>query len=548
MNPGVWETHADDMALARYSVICTLVSRVMDSTERVLARAEILSGVHLFPDGRERRVSCRSVERWYHDYTFGHLNTDGEVVTKPGIEALRPMPRQDKGKSRKLEPALIDRAVALRREEPSRTTATLIELLRTEALAAGLANLEICEATLAYNLRQRKATKKDLKKEGRAYRRYQHPRRNSSWQADWSQGIRIPDPQNPSKTRLCHVHAILDDHSRYIVHAEFYFRQNLPYLEDCFRKAILHGGICERLYVDNGAVYHSRQLKLIAARLGTQLIFATPYCPEGKGKIERWFGTLKGAFYPEARRANIQTLQELNQFLWAWIDKVYHAREHSETKATPKARWESSIDRVRYPQPAQLVDLFLWEAKRQVDKSGCIKLSGNLYSVAEHLVGQEVTVRFDPFDLSRIRLYEAGQFSATMEPQTLVSRTYRKASRPNKERDGSLSSASNYRKKLSEDYRDQAQEIQKQVRGPRGACLTQAEFLAVVAEALGSGRQLSKTEIDSANDFFLRNAPLAENQVQSALRKAITSKNSSLHLRYYLEAIKAARLTDERAS
>jgi len=85
MNPSDWETHADDMALARYSVICPLVSRVMDSAERVLARADILKGVHLFPDGRERRVSCRSIERWYRDYTVGHHNTDGEVVTKPGI-------------------------------------------------------------------------------------------------------------------------------------------------------------------------------------------------------------------------------------------------------------------------------------------------------------------------------------------------------------------------------------------------------------------------------------------------------------------------------
>jgi len=94
----------------------------MDSAERVLARADILKGVHLFPDGRERRVSCRSIERWYRDYTVGHHNTDGEVVTKPGIEALRPMPREDKGRPRKLDSALVDRAVALRREEPSRTT------------------------------------------------------------------------------------------------------------------------------------------------------------------------------------------------------------------------------------------------------------------------------------------------------------------------------------------------------------------------------------------------------------------------------------------
>lgn len=545
MNQSAWEIYSDDVALARYAVISPLVSRVLDRKERTLVRGDILKSIHQFPDGKSHRVACRSLDRWFKYYMFGHTNADGEVVSEPGIEALRPMARSDRGKPRKIEAALVDRAVALRREEPARTTSAIIELLKTEALLAGQAKPELCEATLAYHLRQRKATKKDIKKEGRAYPRYEHALRNSSWQADWSQGFRLPDPQNPNKTRLCHIHAILDDHSRYVVHAEFYFRQNLPYLEDCFRKAVLHGGVSSVLYVDNGKVYHSRALKMIAARLATQLVFATPYAPQGKGKIERWFGTLKKSFYPEAQRANIQTLEELNQFLWAWIKGVYHARVHSETKETPTARWEAGADQVRYPEPAQLIDLFLWEAKRQVDKSGCIKLSGNLYSVAEHLVGQEVTIRFDPFDLSRVRLYENGRFSGTLEPQTLVSRTLRKSTRKRPEKDAALASSTDYRRKLADDYRDQAQEIQKQVRGPRGSCLTKSEFVAILEELLG--RQLTSTEANSTGDFFLRNAPLSETQVRPALQKAIAAKTASLHMRYYLGAIKAARL-DESAS
>ena len=545
MNESDWERYCDDVALARYAVIAPLVSRVLGSAERTLVRAEILKSVHQFPGGHSQRISCRCLERWFNYYKHGHMNTDGEVVSEPGILALRPISRNDKGKPRAIEIGLVDRAVELRREEPSRTTSAIIELLNTAARAAGQAELSICEATLAYHLRQRRATKKDLQKAGRVYPRYEHERRNASWQADWSQGIRLPDPQNPSKTRLCHLHAILDDHSRYVVHAEFYFRQNLPYLEDCFRKSILHGGVCSILYVDNGKVYHSRSLQLITARLSTQLVFATPYAPEGKGKIERWFGTLKKSFYPEAERAGIQTLEELNQFLWAWIKDVYHAREHSSTKETPKARWDAGAGQVRYPEPGQLVDLFLWEETRQVDKSGCIKLSGNLYSVAEHLVGQEVTVRYDPFDLSRVRLYEGGRFTDTLEPQTLVNRTMRKANPRKPERKAPLSSSTEYRKKLADDFSDQVQEVQKQVRGPRGLCLNRSEFCALLAELLD--RQLTPAETDSSGQFFLRNAPLSENQVRSAMVKAIASKSSLLHIRYYLEAVKATRL-DERAS
>ena len=297
--------------------------------------------------------------------------------------------------------------------------------------------------------------------------------------------------------------------------------------------------------MDNGKVYHSRSLQLVAARLGSQLVFATPYAPEGKGKIERWFGTVKKSFYPEAERAGIQTLEELNQFLWAWVKDVYHAREHSSTKETPKARWDAGAGQVRYPDPAQLVDLFLWEATRQVDKSGCIKLSGNLYSVAEHLVGQEVTVRYDPFDLSRVRLYEGGRFTDTLEPQTLVNRTLRKATPRKPEKKAPLSSSTEYRKKLADDFCDGVQDVQKQVRGSRGSCLTLAEFRALLGDLLS--RPLTPAESSSSGDFFLRNAPLSENQVKSAMQKAIASKSSSLHIRYYLEAVKATRL-DERTS
>jgi putative transposase len=540
MNTTEWERHSDDLALARYAVISPLVSRQLSTLEHNLVRTEILRSVHLFPD-RARMVSRRALDRWCQWYREGHLNDDGEVLTDPGIDALKPIARDDRGKPRKLDPATIDRAVELRREVASRTTSALIELLKGEALLAGREEPSICETTLAYHLRQRKATKKDLKREGKAYRRYEHPHRNSNWQGDFSQGILIPDPQNPKKTRLCHLHAFIDDHSRYIVHAEFYLRQDLPCLEDCFRKAILKGGIPSRVYWDNGAVYKSRQIQIVAARLATQVIFATPYCPEGKGKVERWFRSVKDAFYPEAKHADIRTLAELNEFFWAWLERVYHARIHSETKETPLARWEAGSVNVRFPAPAQLVDLFLWEAKRRVDKSGCIQLSGNLYSVAEHLVGQEVTVRFDPFDLTRVRLYEGGSFSQTLEPQTLVSRTFRKAQRKEEEKAGPLESSGQYRKIISERHRDQAQNVQARLRGPHGSCLTESQFLTLLTDSLGCARQLTAVESTLVREFFPRNAPLGGAQVEAALAKAIAAKGPSLHLRYYLEAIKASR-------
>lgn len=543
-----WERHADDLALARYSVISPLVCRQVSHCERIRLRAEILAAVHLFPDGKTRRVSRRCLNRWCHWYLHGHTTDDGETVTESGIEALRPLPREDKGTARVLDDNIVDLAVQLRREEPSRNTSTLIELIKTAATTQGKPAPQIVEATLAYHLRRRKATKADLKKENRAYPRYEQPRRNATWQGDWTQGFPIVDPSSPSKPRMCHLHAFLDDHTRYIVHAEFYFRQNLPCLEDCFRKGIVHGGVPEKVYWDNGAVYHSRQIQMIAARLGTQVIFSTPYAPEGKGKIERWFRTVKEAFYPEARRAGIESLSALNEFFWGWLEASYQTKVHSETDTSPAARWAAGASGVRYPEPAQLVDLFLWEQQRQVDKSGCIQVAGNLYPVAEHLVGRTVSIRFDPFDISRVRLYESGQFVQILEPQTLVNRTFRRAT-PSKAKDQSqLNSSKNYREEMANKFRERAQETIAKARGQKPPdLLSQGDFHLRIERALAP-RELSAADGNWIQDFYARNAPLSASFVALGLQRAVAGKGTSRHIRFYLDSIQAARLGEGSAS
>lgn len=291
MNQSDLGGHAMDVALARFSVIAPLVSRPMSEEEKHRELRVIAAAIHRFP-GREKRVSPRSVRRWARWFVEGHRNERNEVVTEPGLEALMPLPRADRGVPRKPDVKHLDRAERLRREEPSRSTGTILDILKTEARAAGAEPPDLSESTLAFHLRARNATRRNLKQEGRTFPRYEHPHRNAVWQGDWTQGIPLPDPQDPKRTRLAHLHVFLDDYSRFIPHGEFYFRQNLPCLEDCFRKAVLKGGIPACTYWDNGAVYQARQVQTIAARLRIQVIFATPYAPEGKGKVERVYAEL----------------------------------------------------------------------------------------------------------------------------------------------------------------------------------------------------------------------------------------------------------------
>jgi hypothetical protein len=304
----------------------------------------------------------------------------------------------------------------------------------------------------------------------------------------------------------------------------------------------------ESTYWDNGKVYQSRQMKLVAARLGIQIIFATPYAPEGKGKIERWFKTVQESFYPEARRAGITTLEELNKFFWGWLNTHYLDRAHASLGAdeTPRTRWEAEAAAVRAVEPALLLELFLWEEMRRVDKTGCVQLKGNRYPVHEHLVGKTLEVRFDPFDLSHVRVYLAGKFIQTTEPQELQSRTYRKADPKKPTPPSTLASAEKFRKKLSDGVQAEAENVLSRARqGERASDhLTRPELLALLRELL-QGRQFSVKEGGFIADFFTRNTPLRASVTRTALLRAIDEKGAERHLRFYLDAIHQARCEQE---
>ena len=525
----------EEVALARYAVIAPLVCREMGKEELWEEIKRVAGVVHRFPDGN-RRVSRRSVRRWRQYYLKGRKHC------LPGLEALYPKSRMDQGEPRVLPPEIVDRAVVLREEMPSRKTGRLIELLELEAKANEQIIPELKESTLNYHLRRKKATRRILRTKDRVFRRFQHPHRNACWQGDWADGIWLAHPIT-GKDRKCYLHAFVDDRTRYIPHAEFYFRQNLPCLEDCLRKAVLKGGIPEMTYVDNGSSYQATQFKKIAARLGTNLVFATEFCPEGKGKVERWIRTVKDDFFAEAQLSDVKNLEELNTFLWSWLE-VYHTRIHSSTKASPKQLWLADSDRVRVIEPEKLVDVFLWEESRKVDKSGTFQLDGNRYPVSEHLVREEVEVRFNPFDLESVRVYHQGCFVETTSPEKLVTRTSAKAMPRRHNKKAPLESSKAFRRQVTEGYQAELRQMLSALPAQieNAAYLTEQQFNKQLAEGLGRV-SLRTAEKNLAFAFFQSYAPLPKDAVDRAIAEAVSESGNDLHLRVYLRKIREALAT-----
>ena len=94
----------------------------------------------------------------------------------------------------------------------------------------------------------------------------------------------LPDPSQPGKKRRAHLFCFLDDHSRLIPHAEFFWDEALPRLERVLKVAILKRGLPKALYVDNAQVYNATQFSVACASLGIECNHTAPYSPEAKDK------------------------------------------------------------------------------------------------------------------------------------------------------------------------------------------------------------------------------------------------------------------------
>lgn len=504
-------------ALAKFAVIAPLVCRQLDRAETHALRREILAAVHQFPSGPPRRVAARTLRAWCQHYRQANL------------EGLTRRTRKDKGVPRVIPPAILAKALALRDELATRSAQTLADRLSPEA------GTPIAAKTLAYHLR-RTGPLRATATPPKAFRRFEHPRPNACWQSDLSDGLWLPDPADPAKVRKCYLHAFIDDHSRLVPHAQFYWSENLPALEDCFRQAILKYGLPSICYWDNGSVFRADQLRRMAARLGIQVVFSTAYAPEGRGKIERRFGHAKRAFYPEAQHAGLRTLDELNTFWFAWLETHYQTKVHAETGQTPRDRWEAGRHHVRFATPDEIADTFLWEETRIVRKTGTISLAGNHYDVDALLIGQRVTVRFDPFDLATIQVVGGGQVVGIARPRVLVARTFSPARPRTPTTPTTLASA--------QAFRDQVVAAAAPARDPLGGAtgppselLTADALLAAVTHALAP-RTLTLADATAIRAFWSRHAPLRATTATWALRGAVAAKGTDRHVSFYLDAVR----------
>jgi transposase InsO family protein len=389
------------VAVFRFSVIGDFVNGTqMTRAEKRQLLREKSARKWPIPFSVKTRITKGTIRRWIRLYR----DSDGD------LKSLFPKDRSDQGKNRAMDEETCCALIRLRREMPDATVIRLIATMNKRRLVSP--DIELNLSTVYRFLHQQNLM--NLTKHKPVDRRkFEAELPNDLWQSDVLHGPKVDVDGKMKKTYLI---AIIDDYSRLITYARFYLSEALVYYLDAFENALAKRGLPRKLYVDNGAAFRSKHLEYITASLAISLIHAKPYTPQGKGKIERWFKTVRSSFLPMFKGSG---LIELNEALTLWITESYHQRIHGATGQTPFERFTSKMHCLR-TSPANLKDYFRKVARRKVNKDRTITLNGRLFEGPTPLIGKRVELLYHESEPENVEVKYQNQSFGMIRPVNLT--------------------------------------------------------------------------------------------------------------------------------
>jgi len=339
-----------------------------------------------------------------------------------GAHSLTRKKRSDAGRLRVFSDQILKRAEELLEQNSRRSIPMLMELLQADE-QVGSQVKNISPSTLYFHLKQagHEFRGRGADPPSGTYRRFEAAYPNQLWQGDARHGIPLPHPDKAGKRKMTYLFGWVDDFSRKIMAARYYWDEKLPRMEDCFRRAVLRWGRPEKCYCDNGKVYLSKHFLILVSDLEIKKIHHRAYAAWCKGKIENAMKRFK-TFQSEALIAGLRTIEELNSTLAAWIEVEYNNKINSSTGETPSERWQNNIK--QHP-PRRITDidafnaLFLWRAEKTVDKYGNIRFQKNTYPIHGLPIGSNIKLRYNPFDLHQVQVYHEDEFYCILRASKL---------------------------------------------------------------------------------------------------------------------------------
>lgn len=380
------------IATFRFGVISEFVTGVrLHYGEKEQLLKQKIAREYDIPFSSQRKISRSTIGKWICDYKKAGYR----------LEGLEPKPRSDKGKTRAISSHIRLAIKELKKEDPAMKLPAIINSLRHKKLIAAD---EVLNPSTVYRYLQTEQLT-TINEDAKDKRHFEAAHPNEIWQSDVMHG---PHVRVESKSRKSYLIAIIDDHSRFIVHAEFYLAETIKNFLDCLRLAVMKRGLPQKLYIDNGSCFKSLHLEQVSAQLGIGISHSRPYTPQGRGKIERWFKFVRDNFLGAFKhRDGKEKLDLLNHHFSEWVDE-YNNKAHSTIKDTPYNRYRKGLECVR-PAPSELLDYFRQVEFRRVKKDRTVRLMGSIFEVPVGLIDRQVELRFHPEDLSNVEIFFQGK-------------------------------------------------------------------------------------------------------------------------------------------
>lgn len=396
---------ADAIGLLRHQIISPVLMERPGAQMAYFRRASQMQ--FDVPGKGMRRFTPTTMKAWLYRYR------------KHGFVGLTPKTRSDAGGFRLLKSETREQIKSLRQENLDRSCVKFYDLCLKANL---LGSPPICMETLRRFLKSENLYKT---RQAQPRKRFEMSYFGELWTCDFMHGPTVLETPESKRRKRAILLAIIDDHSRLIVGSRFGFFENTKLIESVFKEAILAHGLPDRLYCDNGSAFSSHYLSNVCAHLNIGLVHSKPYDSPSRGKIERFFRTVRERFLADLHPKGEEDpswsgwdLGRLNDAFTKWLREEYHHVSHHGINTRPIDRYQISIR--NYPRKRiaeeSLDEFFLVTVERTVGKDCTVSLHGIDYEVPPQFIGRRVELKFAQELPGEVFLYENGRRLTKVRP------------------------------------------------------------------------------------------------------------------------------------
>jgi putative transposase len=380
LNP---KDHAEAVATFRHAVIGPLCARALTRGELATAIRELTEERFRAPGAtRSKTYSVPTLERWLYAYRRG------------GLDGLRPRTRSDRGRGRGLTPELRTLICDIRREYPNASARLIVATLEADGrIDSGSVKPSMVRKLLRQEGLDRIAVRDGSGQKTRL--RWEASAPDALWHADVCHGpsIKVGGVRMPLR-----IHGMLDDCSRYVVALDALTHEREEDMLRVLTRALRTHGKPDVLYLDNGSTYRGEVLRTACSRLGISLVYARPYDPEARGKMERFWRTMREGCLDYI--GEVGSLEEVNQRLAAFLERYYHATPHAGLLGrSPISVYAPSARTPNHVPEEKLREALAVRMRRRVRRDTTVSVEGRVYELEQgFLAGRVVDVVFSHVD------------------------------------------------------------------------------------------------------------------------------------------------------